>query len=667
MGASSTQGPRLIRFGVFELDVRTGELRRSGVRVDLQDQPLKVLECLLERPGTLGTREELRMRLWPSDTFIDFEQGLNAAVRRLRDALADSAETPRFVETLPRRGYRFIAPVDNAGDRPHPDAPALRDRDIRADEPATEPAYRFIGPVEEPVGDFRPSADRADLAIVRADRDKNRTQRWIATAAVVLVMATALAATWSFARRLRSVAAPTPPRLKLAVLPFQNLSGVPDQEYLSDGLTEETISDLGRLSSENLGVIARTSAMRYKHTTKTVGEIGRELGVDYVVEGSVRRDRENVCVTARLIRVADQTQLWTRSDDRQLRDLLTLEGELGQAIAEQVQLKLTPAQKATLTRTSYTDPRAYEAYLKARYFWSQFRLDSLNRSIDYYKEALESDDQYAAAYAGLAAAYSVRANLYTRPTEDYPKAQAAANKALQLDESLPLTHQVMAAIHIFYDWDWRGANRELTRLWQLDPNPTSHGLEAYYLEAMGRSEEAAALLESIVLLDPLSPNLGDDLGWAYYYLHRPADTISQQRKTLEIDPNFPLAHISLGLAYEQDGDLDAAAAEYGKAHDLAHLDVAHLARIHAKRGDAAAAAALRRDLEEKAKREYVDPIALTILDIGIGDTEAAAGWLERAYENRSAMLIWLNVDPVFEPMRSDARFQKVRRAVGLPE
>src|SRR5262245_731623 len=264
MGASSTQGPRLIRFGVFELDVRTGELRRSGVRVDLQDQPLKVLECLLERPGTLGTREELRMRLWPSDTFIDFEQGLNAAVRRLRDALADSAETPRFVETLPRRGYRFIAPVDNAGARPHPDAPALRDRDIRADEPATEPGNRFIGPVEEPVGDFRPSADRADLAIVRADRDENRIQRWIPTAAVVLVMATALVAIWSFARQMRSVA-PARPRVRLAVLPFQNLSGVPDQEYLSDGLTEETISDLGRLSSESLGVIARTSAMRYKH------------------------------------------------------------------------------------------------------------------------------------------------------------------------------------------------------------------------------------------------------------------------------------------------------------------------------------------------------------------------------------------------------------------
>jgi TolB-like protein len=439
--------------------------------------------------------------------------------------------------------------------------------------------------------------------------------------AVVFVMATALVAVWSLARRTRSAAAPTDPRVMLAVLPFQNLSGAADQDYFSDGLTEETISNLGRLSPEDLGVIARTSAMTFKHTTKTVREIGRELGVDYILEGSVRRDGGTVRVSAQLIRVADQTHLWAHSYDRPLRDLLALEGELGRDIAGQVQLKLTPRQKATLKRTTSIDPRAYEAYLKARHFWFQFRLDSLNRSIDYYNEALQWDGKYAAAYAGLAAAYSVRANLYTPPTEDYPKAKAAADKALQLDQGLPNAHRAMAAIHIFYDWDWPAANRELTRLWELDPNPTTHLLEAYYLEAMGRSGEAVALLKKFA-------------NWIRS--HHSSETIWGGRTT--------------------------AAAEYTKARDLAPL-----AGLNARRGDIVGATALRKELERQARQEYVDPLAFTILCIGIGDKEAAAGWLEQAYENRSAGLIWLNADQVYEPLRSDARFQNVRRAVGLPE
>jgi TolB-like protein/DNA-binding winged helix-turn-helix (wHTH) protein len=437
-----------LRFGPYELDRQSGELMKDGVRLSIRGQPLELLAVLIERRGSTVTREELRGRLWPADTFVDFEHSLNTAVKRLRRALHDDPDSPKYVETL--RGH----------------------------------GYRFIGSIQEPVAERGSSGDRVNTAGVSVPRNKRRIHKWTAAAAVVFVMATALVAVWSLARRTRSAAAPTDPRVMLAVLPFQNLSGAADQDYFSDGLTEETISNLGRLFPEDLGVIARTSAMTFKHTTKTVREIGRELGVDYILEGSVRRDGGTVRVSAQLIRVADQTHLWAHSYDRPLRDLLALEGELGQDIAGQVQLKLTRRQKATLKRTTSIDPRAYEAYLKARHFWFQFRLDSLNRSIDYYNEALQWDGKYAAAYAGLAAAYSVRANLYTPPTEDYPKAKAAADKALQLDEGLPNAHRAMAAIHIFYDWDWPAANRELTRLWELDPNPTTHLLEAYYLEAM---------------------------------------------------------------------------------------------------------------------------------------------------------------------------------------
>ncbi len=400
-----------------------------------------MLAVLIERRDSVVTRDDLRSRLWPAETFVDFEHSLNTAVKRLRRALDDDAASPKYVETLRGHGYRFLG---------------------RIEDPAAEPVR---------------AVDTPNTGATSVSRHKQGIAPWLAAAAVLVIGMAAVVIWW------RAPATPRPrgsghPRVMLAVLPFQNLSGAADQEYFNDGLTEETISDLGRLSSEDLGVIARTSAMTYKRSVKTAGAIGRELGVDYIVEGSVRRDGGRVRVTAQLIRVSDQTHLWARSYDRELRDLLALEGELGEAIAEQVQLKLAPGQLATLKRTRDLDPRAYEAYLKARYFWFQFRLDSLNKSIAYYDEALRWDDSYAAAYAGLAAAYSVRANLYTRPTEDYPKAKAAAEKALQLDEALPTAHSVMAAIHIFYDWDWRAADRELSRLRELDPNPSLRLQEA---------------------------------------------------------------------------------------------------------------------------------------------------------------------------------------------
>jgi TolB-like protein/DNA-binding winged helix-turn-helix (wHTH) protein/Tfp pilus assembly protein PilF len=624
-----------LRFGPYQLDLECFELRKSGIRLKIAGQPLEVLGFLMERAGSMVSREELRNRLWPVETFVDFEHSLNTAIKRLRAALDDDSEYPRYVETVRGYGYRFIGTVEQETGGT---ASGFQPRGI-------EPTDSHIPAPNTPVAS---GATR-----------KYPVLPWV----VACILIGVVAGIWYLRLRFRTTPVPGRARAMLVVLPFQNLGSYQDEGYFGDGLTEETITDLGQLSPGDLGVIARTSAMAYKHTSKTAGEIGRELGVDYILEGSVRREGERVRVSAQLIRVQDQTHLWAHNYDRELKDLLAVENELGEAITKQVQLKLTPKQEIHLARTVNANPEAYEAYLKARYFWFQFRLDSLNKSIAYYNQALQKDPNYAAAYAGLAASYSVRANLYTAPREDYPKAKAAAMKALQLDDTLPSAHQVMAAIHIFYDWDWAGAEQELSRVRELDPNSTTaDNLQAYYFEAMGRPEDAISLLKRTLQLDPLSALVENDLGWAYYFAHRTDEAIAQEAKTLEIDPYFPLAHIGLGVAYEQKEDLSAAAEEYRKANDLGHL-----ASVQARRGYTSEAKAIRKELAKRARQEYVDPLSMTILCIGMGDEQAGINWLQAAYQNRSAKLIWLKVDPTYDRLRSNPRFLDLQRAMGLPD
>jgi TolB-like protein/DNA-binding winged helix-turn-helix (wHTH) protein len=463
------------RFGAYEFDPKSCELKRNGIRLKITGQPLEVLALLTERPGVLVTREEMHQRLWPADTFVDFDHGLNTCIKRLRQTLGDDPENPRYVETVPRRGYRFIAALEE---------PAVSGPDVA-----------------------HPSVSQGSVA----PESSKRRRRWygiaLSTLATVLVVVGFL--------EFRTRHSPHATRVMLAVLPFQNLTGDPQQEYFSDGLTEETITDLGQLFPDKLGVIARTSAMAYKQTGKTIGQIGRELGVDFVLEGSARRDGGKVRVSAQLIRVKDQTHLWAHSYDRELQDVLALQNEIGSAIAEQVRLELTPRQRNELNKAHSVDPDAYEAYLRGRHFWYQFRLDSLNKAIDYYKLALDKDPNYAPAYAGLAAAYSVRANFFTKPADDYPRARAAAQRALELDEGLSTAHEAMAAVHIFYDWDWVSADRELTRSEELNPLSQEYALRAYWFEIRGDTDGAISVLKRGLQLDPFNPLLNVDLGNAY--------------------------------------------------------------------------------------------------------------------------------------------------------
>src|SRR5208282_5117749 len=398
---------RRVRAGLFEVDLGSGEMHKCGRRVPLQEQPFRVLAILLERPGKIVTREELQSRVWTADTFVGFDEGINTAIRKLRVAFGDSADNPRFIETIPRRGYRFLAPVHDLVADPAPPSESVAEEDAMVELRRARPA----------------NALRLAVAL--------------SVAALLVVLGSV-----ALLKRQHPPANPTPQkRVMLAVLPFQNMSNDPAQEYFSDGLTEETITDLGQLSPEHLGVIARTSAMAYKHTNKTISQIGQELGVDYILEGSVRREGGEARVSAQLIRVADQTHLWAQNYERELHDLLQIENELGKAIARQVQINLTPQQEIDLSRMRTVNPEAYDLYLKGRFYWNQRIPAAIKESIGYLKRATEQDPNFALAYVGLADAYNIGNILGAySPKESLPEAKAAATKALALDPSLAEAH-----------------------------------------------------------------------------------------------------------------------------------------------------------------------------------------------------------------------------------
>ena len=611
------------KFGAYEFDRESHELWKENVRLKISGQPLAVLGLLLERPGSLVTRDDLRKRLWPADTFVDFEHSLNTAIKRLRAALNDDSENPKYVETIPKRGYRFIGTVENSS-------------------PASQSA--------ESNTSARPEG--APSQVWRKNFVRNLL--WAGSALVVLTLALV------GILRLRSAHPSSPQRVMLAVLPFQNLSGDPTQDYFGDGLTDETITQLAQLSPEKLGLIARTSAMTYKGTSKTIAQIGNELGVDYVVEGSLRRDTENVRISVQLIRVHDQSHVWAHSYDRALHDLLALEADLGQDIAEQVRVQLTSEARAHLSEVPNVNPDAYESYLRGRHLWARFRLESLNQAIDYYNQALEKEPKYARAFAGLANAYSTRANLYGKPAENYAKSRAYAEQALRLDDSLAEAHEAMAAVHIFHDWDWAAADKELRRCEELGAPSPEHSLRAYWYEARGDMASAISALKRGLRLDPFNPLLNADLGFAYYYAREPDGLIVQYRQTKEADPNFPLANNMLALAYKEKGDLGAATAEYRRLGDRVEL-----AAVQAKQGDIRAVRELLDKVRKNSSKESPDPSTMVSLCHALGDKDCTFTWLEKEYADRDPWLIWLRVDPANDDLRSDTRFQQLSDRIGL--
>jgi TolB-like protein/DNA-binding winged helix-turn-helix (wHTH) protein len=637
----TSSSPEVIRFGVFEADTRTGELRKHGLRIKLQEQPFQVLSLLLSRPGVLVTREELRLDLWPADTFVDFEHGLNKAINKLREALGDDPERPRYIETLPRRGYRFIAPVESA--KPLP-------------EPGESPAVLTVQP---------------DSAGAGAPRGA----RWVRPALIVLMGALVLLASslgYRLARRqFHSAAAKLSalPIRSLAVLPFQNLSGDKDQEYFADGMTDELITDLGQMSA--LRVISRTSVMHYKGTSKTLPQIGQELGADAILEGTVFRSGSQVRITAQLIDARSDKHLWAHGYERGLRDVLGLQDEVARDIAEEIRVKLTPQERARLAGSHPVNPQAHEAYLKGLYYWNQLTEAGVRKSLAFFQEAIAKDPNYALPYSGLANYYGVmyvRFEAYSR-NDACPKAEAAALKAVELDDSLAEGHHALAAIRLVCDWDWQGSESEFKRAIDLNPNyAEAHRVYADLLAFKGHPDQAVAEAQRAVENDPMSPDINMELGWIYYLTRHYQRAIGQFQKAEGMDPNRPEVHAGLGNVYAQKGKLDLAIREYRKAVELSGEAPWALSAL----GYADALAGRRREafeilgrLNAMSKNRLVETLERALIYIGLGDKQQAFVWLAKAYEAREWDMTGLKADPAYDSLRSDPRFQDLVRRVGL--
>jgi TolB-like protein/DNA-binding winged helix-turn-helix (wHTH) protein/Flp pilus assembly protein TadD len=570
---------RVVRFGAFAVDLQTGELRKHGVKVRLQQKPFQILATLLERPRELVTREELRKRLWPGDTFVDFEQSLATAVKKLRQALGDSPDHPRFIETLPRRGYRFIGIVD---------------------------------------------------------------------------------------------AEPRAGRVILAVLPFENSSANPKQEYFSDGMTEEVIAQLGRLNPQRLGVIARASAMHYRDTDKGIDQIGRELGADYILKGRVRRVGDRVRVAAELIKVTDQTHLWAETYERDWADVLAIQGEVARRITHSLAVELLPAQQATMARTSTANPEAHEAFLKGRYSLNKGTAEGFKKAIEHFEQATSKDPGYAVAHAGLATAYDLADFFRIVPARQaFPKAKAAAIKALELNEMLAEAHNALAFATLSFDWDWAAAERIFMRAFEINPHfATARHWYGFCLGMLGRVEDALREIRRALELDPFSLIIRTHVGLMLYRARRYDEAVEQFRQTLEMEPRFAAAHYFLGWACEQKMMYKETIRHLQTALVLSQRSpdrLAALGHAYAVFGKKAKAQKVLEELRLLSKRRFVSAYDFAILYAGLGEKDQAFGWLEKAYEERSFSLVMsLKAEPRLDNLQSDPRFQDLVRRVGLP-
>ncbi|MFZ3333479.1 MAG: winged helix-turn-helix domain-containing protein [Candidatus Acidiferrales bacterium] len=630
-------------FGLFEADLRSGELRKHGVRLKLQDQPFQVLALLLEHAGDVVTREELRQRLWPADTFVDFDTGLNSAVKKLRDVLADSADEPRYIETIPRRGYRFIAPLVDPNPATVPSS---------APEPGLHPAHETPSP--QPAGSVVTSAESFFLTRLRL----------LFGAAAVLLL---LVAGFLVYRNAGSGGAKQPPIKSLAVLPLKNLSGDASQDYLADGMTEALIGTLSRI--HNLRVTSRTSVMRFKDTHLSVPEIARTLQVDAIVEGSVIRDGTRIRVHAQLIRAATDEHFWSETYDRELRDVLSLQSDVAQSIARKVEVTVTGEEHARLSSARTVDPEAYEAHLKGRYYWNKRTAASMPKAALYFEQAISKDPGYGAAYSGLADCNSALAwHGFMSPAEALPKAYAAAQKAVEIDPQSAEAHASLALV-LDHKWDWAGAEVEFKRAFELNPQYANvHHWYGDYLSIQGRHDEALVEAKRALELDPLNLMIGTWVGLRYYLAGRYDGAIEQSQNTVDLDPNFAAAHLILGESYVQQGKQKEGLGELQKAASLSGDSPLYMAQVGVSLGLAGEKKeALRaiRELQDISVKRYVSPYGVAQIYAALNDKEQTYKWLETAYRDRAVWMSYLAVDPVFDSIRSEKRFRDLLHRVGL--
>jgi TolB-like protein/DNA-binding winged helix-turn-helix (wHTH) protein/Tfp pilus assembly protein PilF len=624
----------------LELDRRAYELRRSGKPVKLSRIPMELLLLLVERRGELVTRDEIGERIWGKDVFVDQDNNINAAIRKLRHVLDDDPEQPTFIQTVTGRGYRFMASVS--------ESPSVTlNAEAISESPTRNGAVLDQQAIPTP------------LPQVQA-----RRLRLVLPALTLLLVAAGVYFQWFRSHPDPQAAG----RLMLAVLPFENLTGDASQDYFSDGLTEEMIAQLGNLDPQRLGVIARTSVMHYKGTTQKLDQIGSELGVQYVLEGSVRRSSDKVRITAQLIQVEDQSRVWARQYDRGLSNLLALQAEIAQEVAQEIPLRLVnaktsfPSHRPTLGPQEYD---AYDLYLKGRYFWNKRTPRGIEQAIECFQQTIAKDPNYARAYAGLADSYALLSGYTQTPqTESMPKARAAALKALELDEGLAEAHTSLALIAENYDWDWKTAEKEYRRAIELNPNyATAHQWYAEFLSWQGRFDEAFAESERARQLDPLSLIIATDHAAILVYSRQYDRAIAQCRTVFEMEPNFLRAHLVVG-AYVEKGQFADALADIDKWDD-GPWTWAWRAYVYGRAGQQPQARRTLEKLQQLYRRQPIGPDPILWAYVGMGNKDEAFAWFEKAYADHSNALTSLKVNPAYDALRSDPRFQDLMRRVGL--
>ena len=594
-----------VSFGSFEVNPSTGELRKQGVRIKLHEKPLQVLLALLEHPGEVVTRKELQERLWPGDTFVEFENGLNNAISRLREALGDTAESSRFIETVPRHGYRFLAEVSQA---------------------------------------------------VASSAASGSFRRWLL--AILLSMGAALGLGVSL-----RFALPRPRAIQsLAVLPFRTLGAGTSEEYFTDGMTDAVTTELAKVGVPK--VISETSVAQFKDTKKSVPEIARALSVDAIVEGAVLRDGDEVRITVQLIRADTDRHVWAESYQRPVKDILALQNEVALGVARAIKLKLSSGAAAQSTSPKPVNARAYEAYLKGRYFM-QKQDESALRAKDYFEQAIQLDPGYAPAYAGLSDFYV----LALPPKLALPKAKEYTQKALQLDSSLPDGHISLAYIYFYDDWDWKASGEEFQRAISIAPGiAESHRWYATYLAAMGRMAEATGEAQRALELDPLSISAHHGAAVAAFSAGQYDRAIEEARKIIELDPNDPRAYLDMGMGHLQKRMYQEALQDTEKGLELSHRDpfvLSIAAHVYGRLGNLEQAGKLVEEMRAASQRGFVPPFYFATAFVGMGKQKEAMEALEEGYKAHDPDMVGVNSTAWFEPLRSDPRFQDLLRRMNL--
>jgi TolB-like protein/DNA-binding winged helix-turn-helix (wHTH) protein len=643
----------IYRFGPYHVDVPAGQLRKHGAKIRLAGQPFDILVMLLERAGQVVTREEIQRRLWSGETFVDFENSLNKAINKLRQALADSAEQPTYIETLPRRGYRFIASINGR-------TPEMTSSETPAQIQETAAGMgKHIS--SEPHVLRAPAQQEARAAGSLGTRSSRWPRYGIAFVAIAL-SALFVSSLWRKHNANNSLTS-------VAVLPLEYLSNEAGQEYLADGVTDELITELAKTGA--FRVTSRTSSMRFKKTNRNVQQIANELGVDALVEGSIEHVGNRLRIRAQLIRASTDQHLWAESYDGAASDLLSLEDRVARDIALKVAVNLTPAQQRRFARARAVNPDAYLDYLRGRYFWNQRTIEGFEKALGYFQAATEKDPNYGAAYAGLADTYLLQGGFYFRPqNEMIPKARAAAQKALQT-EDLAEAHATLGLIAENYDWDWLSAEKEFRRAIELNPNYSTahHWYGEAFLAAAGRFDEALSEMNRAAELDPLSPIISTDVGATLYLARRYDQAIARLARTLELYPDYLEAQIWLARSYEQKKMCAEAISVLGgsKSSPETLFKSEERARIYAECGRQTESLRILDDLQRQAATQTVDPAIFGGIFIGLGRKNEALTQLERCVSQHSTALTSLKVNPIYDPLRSDPRFTALLRTVHLSE